>query len=152
MTLFMPNIDNIVSSLIEEAGSDADRADFQGGKQARGLTGPLRIWLHEKKKNDNHFFFCPRWKISSFLLPSRKKWKWKIKSVSSWLECCARMCRHLCFVLFLSVCVCIYIYIEFLSSFAVFFMILDFWTVFNLSHAFLHFASDVHSGFLNSPS
>lgn len=83
-----------------------------------GLLGlkNLTAW----KKNYNHFFFCPRWKISSFLLLPRKKWKWKIKSVSSWLECCARMCRHLCFVLFLSVCVCIYIYIEFLSSFVFF--------------------------------
>lgn len=54
----------------------------------------------------------------------------KIKSVSSWLECCARICRRLCvlFYFFTRVCVCIYIYIEFLSSFVFFFMMPAFWT------------------------
>lgn len=97
---------------------------YPGRKTGSWAYWALRIWLHEKK-NYNHFFFLSEmknkqlsvWKVT--LLP-RKKWKWKIKSVSSWLECCARMCRHLCFVLFLSVCVCIYIYIEFLSSFVFF--------------------------------
>lgn len=70
----------------------------------------LRIWLDEK--NYNHFFFCPRWKISRFFLEGDEKSKvsrlgWNV--VQEYVDICV-----FCFIF---KCVCIYIYIEFLSSF-----------------------------------
>lgn len=84
------------------------------------------------------------WKVTPML--PMKKWKWKIQSVSSWLECCARICRHLCFVLFLSVCVFVFILNFFLHLF--FFYDTGFLDSVNLSHAFVQFASDIHAEFL----